>query len=42
MESLEKVNTDYQNQLNDWIKHEKAALDLIGFAINYTTEARAR
>ena len=31
MESLEKVNTDYQNQLNDWIKHEKAALDLIGF-----------
>jgi glyceraldehyde 3-phosphate dehydrogenase len=31
MESLEKVNTDYENQLNDWIKHEKAALELIGF-----------
>ncbi len=31
MESLEKVNTDYENQLNDWIQHEKAALDLIGF-----------
>jgi glyceraldehyde 3-phosphate dehydrogenase len=31
MESLEKVNTDYQNQLNDWINHEKAALELIGF-----------
>lgn len=31
MESLEKVNTDYENQLNDWIKHEKTALDLIGF-----------
>ena len=29
MESLEKVNTDYQSQLNDWILHEKAALDLI-------------
>jgi len=31
MESLEKVNSDYQNQLNDWINHEKAALELIGF-----------
>ncbi|MCC6690774.1 MAG: glyceraldehyde-3-phosphate dehydrogenase [Bacteroidia bacterium] len=31
MESLEKVNTDYQSQLNDWIEHEKAALDLIGY-----------
>jgi len=31
MESLEKVNTDYESQLNDWIKHEKAALDLIGY-----------
>lgn len=30
MESLEKVNTDYESQLNDWIEHEKAALDLIG------------
>lgn len=29
MESLEKVNTDYQTQLNDWIQHEKAAIDLI-------------
>ncbi len=29
MESLEKVNTDYQTQLNDWIKQEKAAIDLI-------------
>ncbi len=31
MESLEKVNTDYENQLNDWINHEKAALDLINY-----------
>jgi glyceraldehyde 3-phosphate dehydrogenase len=31
MESLEKVNTDYESQLNDWIQHEKAALDLIGY-----------
>lgn len=31
MESLEKVNADYQTQLNDWIKDEKAAIDLIGF-----------
>ena len=29
MESLEKTNTDYQSQLNDWIKQEKAAIDLI-------------
>lgn len=29
METLEKVNADYQTQLNDWIKHEKAAIDLI-------------
>jgi glyceraldehyde 3-phosphate dehydrogenase len=29
MESLEKTNTDYQKQLNDWIKQEKAAIDLI-------------
>lgn len=29
MDSLEKTNTDYQTQLNDWIKHEKAAIDLI-------------
>ncbi len=29
MESLEKTNTDYKAQLNDWIKQEKAALDLI-------------
>ncbi|MBL7917560.1 MAG: glyceraldehyde-3-phosphate dehydrogenase, partial [Bacteroidia bacterium] len=31
MESLEKVNTDYQTQLNDWINNEKAAIDLISF-----------
>ncbi len=31
MESLEKVNTNYQSQLNDWIKNEKAAIDLISF-----------
>lgn len=31
MNSSEKVNTDYQSQLNDWINHEKAALDLINF-----------
>lgn len=29
MEALEKVNADYQTQLNDWIQHEKAAIDLI-------------
>ncbi len=29
MESLEKTNADYKSQLNDWIKQEKAALDLI-------------
>ena len=29
MKTLEKVNGDYQTQLNDWIDHEKAALDLI-------------
>lgn len=29
MKTLEKVNGDYQTQLNDWIKHEKAAIDLI-------------
>jgi len=30
MLSLEKVNADYHTQLNEWIKHEKAAIDLIG------------
>ncbi|HOZ88122.1 MAG TPA: glyceraldehyde 3-phosphate dehydrogenase NAD-binding domain-containing protein, partial [Bacteroidia bacterium] len=29
METFEKVNGDYQTQLNDWINHEKAAIDLI-------------
>jgi glyceraldehyde 3-phosphate dehydrogenase len=29
MQTLEKVNADYQTQLNDWIEHEKAAIDLI-------------
>lgn len=29
METLEKVSGNYQSQLNDWINHEKAALDLI-------------
>ena len=29
METFEKVNGDYQGQLNDWINHEKAAIDLI-------------
>lgn len=29
METFEKVNKDYQSQLNDWISHEKAAIDLI-------------
>ena len=29
METLEKVSGDYQSQLNDWINHEKAAIDLI-------------
>jgi glyceraldehyde 3-phosphate dehydrogenase len=29
METLEKVNADYKTQLNDWISHEKAAIDLI-------------
>jgi glyceraldehyde 3-phosphate dehydrogenase len=30
METLEKVNADYQAQLNGWINQEKAAIDLIG------------
>lgn len=29
METFEKVNGEYQGQLNDWINHEKAAIDLI-------------
>src|ERR1044071_8951247 len=29
MKTLEKVQGDYETQLNDWIDHEKAALDLI-------------
>ena len=29
MTNLEKVNGDYESQLNDWINHEKAAIDLI-------------
>lgn len=29
METFEKVSGNYQTQLNDWINHEKAALDLI-------------
>ncbi|MGZ4100131.1 MAG: glyceraldehyde-3-phosphate dehydrogenase [Bacteroidia bacterium] len=29
METLEKINADYETQLNDWIDQEKAALDLI-------------
>lgn len=29
METLEKLNGDYQTQLSDWIQHEKAAIDLI-------------
>lgn len=29
MGTFEKVNGDYQSQLNDWINHEKAAIDLI-------------
>lgn len=29
MKTLEKVSVDYEEQLNDWINHEKAALDLI-------------
>src|SRR3954466_66587 len=29
METFEKANTDYKSRLNDWIDHEKAALDLI-------------
>jgi glyceraldehyde 3-phosphate dehydrogenase len=29
MKTLEKVSDDYEIQLNDWINHEKAALDLI-------------
>ncbi len=30
METKEKVNSNYESQLNDWINHEKAAIDLIG------------
>ena len=29
METFEKVSGNYEVQLNDWIKHEKAAIDLI-------------
>ena len=29
MEALEKLNSDYETQLNGWIEHEKAAIDLI-------------
>lgn len=29
METFEKVSGNYQTQLNDWINHEKAAIDLI-------------
>lgn len=29
METLEKVNAGYAEQLNDWIQHEKAAIELI-------------
>ena len=29
MGTFEKVNGDYQSQLNDWINQEKAAIDLI-------------
>lgn len=29
METLEKVNAGYAEQLNDWIHHEKAAIELI-------------
>ena len=29
MQNLNKVNADYQTQLNDWIEQEKAAIDLI-------------
>src|SRR6478609_8299368 len=29
MKTLEKVSGDYETQLNEWINHEKAALDLI-------------
>ncbi len=29
METLEKVNAGYAEQLNDWVQHEKAAIELI-------------
>ena len=29
MAPSEKVNSEYQAQLNEWISHEKAAIDLI-------------
>jgi len=29
METKEKANAEYVDQLNDWIQHEKAAIDLI-------------
>lgn len=28
-ETLEKVKTNYEEQLNDWVQHERAAIDLI-------------
>ncbi len=29
MQTLEKINGDYETQLNDWVQHEKAVIDLI-------------
>ena len=29
LDTLEKVNSNYDSQLNDWIQHEKATIDLI-------------
>ncbi|MFL5753609.1 MAG: glyceraldehyde-3-phosphate dehydrogenase, partial [Bacteroidia bacterium] len=30
LQTLDKVNAGYQEQLNDWIQQERAAIDLIG------------
>jgi len=29
LETVEKVNLNYENQLNDWVQHERATIDLI-------------
>ncbi len=30
LDTLEKVNSNYEGQLNEWVQHERATIDLIG------------